>query len=185
MEGPKLPSGIRARLLAGMVHTGLADGHRRPRPAKSVSATKPGHARMRVDPVYDANVPLPGPPFDGKLTFDKLTDVYNSGTAHDEDQPCPPRRACSRTSAIRAARRSTAIPARISVPPRSTKWSTSGQPPADQRLQLRPLQDLRHHGPVPDHQLGSTGRWRRSLVRLVVAQSGKVFKVDLSLTYEK
>ncbi len=23
-----------------------------------------------------------------KLTFDKLTDVYHSGTAHDEDQPC-------------------------------------------------------------------------------------------------
>jgi electron-transferring-flavoprotein dehydrogenase len=26
--------------------------------------------------------------FDGKLTFDKVTDVYHSGTAHDEDQPC-------------------------------------------------------------------------------------------------
>jgi electron-transferring-flavoprotein dehydrogenase len=25
--------------------------------------------------------------FDGKLTFDKLTDVYRSGTVHDEDQP--------------------------------------------------------------------------------------------------
>jgi electron-transferring-flavoprotein dehydrogenase len=25
--------------------------------------------------------------FDRKLTFDKLTDVYNSGTQHDEDQP--------------------------------------------------------------------------------------------------
>ncbi len=25
---------------------------------------------------------------DNVLTFDKLTDVYNSGTAHDEDQPC-------------------------------------------------------------------------------------------------
>ena len=25
--------------------------------------------------------------FDGKFTFDRLTDVYNSGTAHDEDQP--------------------------------------------------------------------------------------------------
>jgi electron-transferring-flavoprotein dehydrogenase len=25
--------------------------------------------------------------FDGKLTFDKLTDVYHSGAAHDEDQP--------------------------------------------------------------------------------------------------
>ena len=26
--------------------------------------------------------------FDGKLTFDKVTDVYHSATAHDEDQPC-------------------------------------------------------------------------------------------------
>jgi electron-transferring-flavoprotein dehydrogenase len=28
------------------------------------------------------------PPFDGTLTFDKVTDVYHTGTAHDEDQPC-------------------------------------------------------------------------------------------------
>jgi electron-transferring-flavoprotein dehydrogenase len=28
------------------------------------------------------------PPFDGKLTFDKVTNVYHTGTAHDEDQPC-------------------------------------------------------------------------------------------------
>ncbi len=26
--------------------------------------------------------------FDGKLTFDKLTDVYHSGTVHEEQQPC-------------------------------------------------------------------------------------------------
>src|SRR6202041_3653724 len=25
---------------------------------------------------------------DGKVTFDPLTDVYHSGTRHDEDQPC-------------------------------------------------------------------------------------------------
>ena len=25
---------------------------------------------------------------DGKLTFDKLTDLYHSGTRHEEDQPC-------------------------------------------------------------------------------------------------
>ena len=25
---------------------------------------------------------------DGKLTFDKLSDVYHSGTHHEEDQPC-------------------------------------------------------------------------------------------------
>ena len=28
------------------------------------------------------------PKYDGALTFDKLTDVYHSGTKHDEDQPC-------------------------------------------------------------------------------------------------
>ena len=27
-------------------------------------------------------------PEDGKLTFDKLTDLYSSGTKHEEDQPC-------------------------------------------------------------------------------------------------
>jgi electron-transferring-flavoprotein dehydrogenase len=27
-------------------------------------------------------------PIDGTITFDKLTDVYNSGTMHDENQPC-------------------------------------------------------------------------------------------------
>ena len=33
--------------------------------------------------------PAPEPPvYDGKLTFDKLTDVYHSGTSHEEDQPC-------------------------------------------------------------------------------------------------
>jgi electron-transferring-flavoprotein dehydrogenase len=27
-------------------------------------------------------------PQDGVITFDKLTDVYSSGTKHEEDQPC-------------------------------------------------------------------------------------------------
>ncbi len=33
----------------------------------------------------------PAPPRfqgDGTLTFDRLTDVYHSGTRHEEDQPC-------------------------------------------------------------------------------------------------
>jgi len=34
-----------------------------------------------------ARRPPEPPPFDGKLTFDKLTDVYYSGTNHEEDQP--------------------------------------------------------------------------------------------------
>jgi electron-transferring-flavoprotein dehydrogenase len=36
------------------------------------------HIEGRPDPVGS---------FDGQLTFDKLADVYHSGTAHDEDQP--------------------------------------------------------------------------------------------------
>ena len=43
----------------------------------------------RLKQYYDGNLPLPAEPaYDRKLTFDKLTDVYNSGTDHDEDQPC-------------------------------------------------------------------------------------------------
>jgi electron-transferring-flavoprotein dehydrogenase len=44
-----------------------------------------GHTRMKkIAPGQVA----PAPKFDGKLTFDKLTDVFNSGTIHEEDQPC-------------------------------------------------------------------------------------------------
>jgi electron-transferring-flavoprotein dehydrogenase len=34
-----------------------------------------------------ARPPAPAMSFDGALTFDKLTDVYHSGTSHEEDQP--------------------------------------------------------------------------------------------------
>ncbi|MCZ6786997.1 MAG: electron transfer flavoprotein-ubiquinone oxidoreductase [Planctomycetota bacterium] len=50
------------------------------------------YTRLRDDePVHRATGkrrPAPEPlPFDGQLTFDKLTDVYHSGTSHEEDQP--------------------------------------------------------------------------------------------------
>jgi electron-transferring-flavoprotein dehydrogenase len=72
----------------GMIHTGLqmVTGGRG---LYNRYRNKPGHERMRqVKEYYDGRVPPPPPAFDRKLTFDKLTDVYNSGTAHDEDQPC-------------------------------------------------------------------------------------------------
>lgn len=49
---------------------------------------------MRAHPGYEAYGQIHGRPAperfkgDGKLTFDRLTDVYHSGTRHDEDQPC-------------------------------------------------------------------------------------------------
>jgi electron-transferring-flavoprotein dehydrogenase len=53
---------------------------------------------MRVKPGYEEYTKLDRQPLpvdqstrfkgDGKLTFDRLTDVYHSGTRHDDDQPC-------------------------------------------------------------------------------------------------
>src|SRR5271170_3047393 len=49
---------------------------------------------MHAQPGYRAYNQIHGRPAperfkgDGKLTFDRLTDVYHSGTRHEEDQPC-------------------------------------------------------------------------------------------------
>jgi electron-transferring-flavoprotein dehydrogenase len=49
---------------------------------------------MRTEPGYEAYDKIHGRPApdrfkgDGKLMFDRLTDVYHSGTRHEEDQPC-------------------------------------------------------------------------------------------------
>ncbi|HVR95498.1 MAG TPA: electron transfer flavoprotein-ubiquinone oxidoreductase, partial [Thermoanaerobaculia bacterium] len=52
--------------------------------------TEPGHERMiklnSLEGRGRLTAPEPVKP-DGKLTFDRLADVYNSGTAHEEDQP--------------------------------------------------------------------------------------------------
>jgi len=46
-----------------------------------------GHERMRpIERTHSRGKPAPARP-DGTLTFDKLADVYLSGTKHDEDQP--------------------------------------------------------------------------------------------------
>ncbi len=45
----------------------------------------PGHTRM--EPKKEGAAP-PAVKFDDKLTFSKLSDVFASGTMHDEDQPC-------------------------------------------------------------------------------------------------
>ena len=49
-----------------------------------------GHQHMRTLAEYYGGPAskYAGLQFDGKLTFDKVTDVYHSGTSHDEDQPC-------------------------------------------------------------------------------------------------
>jgi electron-transferring-flavoprotein dehydrogenase len=83
--------GFEDGFLSGMIHAGIQQftggmgfgGH---------YASHPGHERMKhLDEVPadgDGRTQLIGlAKGDGKLTFDKLTDLYHSGTKHEEDQP--------------------------------------------------------------------------------------------------
>ena len=74
-------------------HNGLLDGFFH----AGVQQLTGGHGiidPMRAHPGYENYDRIHGRPAparfagDGKLTFDRLTDVYHSGTRHDEDQPC-------------------------------------------------------------------------------------------------
>ncbi|HYG64540.1 MAG TPA: electron transfer flavoprotein-ubiquinone oxidoreductase [Thermoanaerobaculia bacterium] len=77
-------------LVAGMAQAGigLVTGGRGWGVRDRVETT-PGHTRMvRLDSPEGKHLTPPEPlKMDGQLTFDRLADVYNSGTAHDEDQP--------------------------------------------------------------------------------------------------
>jgi electron-transferring-flavoprotein dehydrogenase len=80
--------GFEHGLFAGMfnVGVGMVTGGRDWR-LRDRSPNHAGHEQMRkLADAYPAGKPAP-PRYDGVLTFDKLADVYISGTAHDEDQP--------------------------------------------------------------------------------------------------
>ena len=82
--------GFEKGMMAGMVNAGLQeifDGGLRNR-----VPSHPGHERMKplaqLPGDGGAEAQLLGPAKgDGKLTYDKLTDLYHSGTKHEEDQP--------------------------------------------------------------------------------------------------
>ncbi len=81
--------GFEHGLWAGLLHTGvqmLAGGRDL---LGDRLRNRPGHERMRkLQEVHPGGrKPEPLRP-DGTLTFDKLSDVYRSGTHHDEDEPC-------------------------------------------------------------------------------------------------
>ena len=97
---------------------------------------------------------LPKP--DGKLTFDKLSSVFISNTNHDENEP------------VHLTLKDPAVPVQVNLAkyggPESrycpagvyefVKDDRRRRPPADQRAELRALQDLRHQGSHPEHRLG-------------------------------
>ena len=54
-------------------------------PARARAGYEDYQELNRGDELVDQSTRFKG---DGKLTFDRLTDVYHSGTRHEEDQPC-------------------------------------------------------------------------------------------------
>jgi len=76
--------GFQTGLLNGFINSGL----------QQITGGRGLIDPMRAHEGYEKYKPTfgrPAPPRfkgDGKLTFDRLTDVYHSGTRHEEDQPC-------------------------------------------------------------------------------------------------
>jgi electron-transferring-flavoprotein dehydrogenase len=76
--------GFQTGMLNGFLHAGL----------QQISGGRGLIDPMRAHPANEAYAKIHGRPAperfkgDGKLTFDRLTDVYHSGTRHEEDQPC-------------------------------------------------------------------------------------------------
>jgi len=80
--------GFENGLFAGMFNTGvgiLTGG--RDWMLRDRTRNAPGHEHMRKLSAAHPNGKPAAPKADGALTFDKLADVYLSGTTHDEDQP--------------------------------------------------------------------------------------------------
>jgi electron-transferring-flavoprotein dehydrogenase len=83
--------GFESGLVAGMFHAGMQQ-FTGGRGLHAHYTNEAGHRRMetlkRLPADGGAEAHIIGPAKgDGKLTFDKLTDVYYSGTKHEEDQP--------------------------------------------------------------------------------------------------
>lgn len=75
--------GFEGGFWSGMFHTGLQTVTLG-RGLHARYKNEAGHARMRR---VEANAKASSGGFDGKYTLDKLTDVYHSGTKHEENQP--------------------------------------------------------------------------------------------------
>ena len=79
---------FRGGLYSGLVQAGLqfvTGGRGLVDPMHCEAGYKEYHELNRDRVLVDQSTRFKG---DGKITFDRLTDVYHSGTRHEEDQPC-------------------------------------------------------------------------------------------------
>ena len=114
---------------------------RRGRPRADADAR--GYYGSARGPIAASNAVKP----DRVLTFDKVTSVHFSGTRHDEDQPVHLLVQTDVCHSICGAEYGHPCqrfcPANVyEIVPGDERAAA----PADQRVELRPLQDVRHHG---------------------------------------
>ena len=114
--------------------------------------------------------PIAYPKPDGKLTFDRLSSVFLSNTNHEEDQPV---HLLVRDAALQKTSEHDvyAGPSARYCPAGVYEWVEEAGRSAlrHQRAELRPLQNVRHQGPEPEHHLGSArGRRRAELSEYVI-----------------
>ncbi|MEZ5332360.1 MAG: electron-transfer flavoprotein:ubiquinone oxidoreductase [Thermoanaerobaculia bacterium] len=133
--------------------------------------TEPGHERLRrLDNPLDAPPRKPAPvEKDGELTFDKLADVYNSGTAHHEDQPAH-LHVHDTDVCLYQCTPQYGNPCERFCPANVYEMVADAESPTGRRLQINfsncvHCKNLRHHGPVPDHHLGASRGRRRTQLR--------------------
>ena len=182
--------GFESGFLSGMFHAGIQQ-FTGGRGLRAHYTNEAGHRRMEqlkrlpADGGPEAHIigPAKG---DGKLTFDKLTDVYYSGTKHEEDQPahlvihdtdiCNER--C--VNRVRQSLQEFLSGQRL----RDGRSGGHAQRIADpsERIELRALQDLRHHGPLRDHHLGAARRRRRAQLRRNVKRPLWAIRLSLFAT---
>ncbi len=103
----------------------------------------------------DILVPSNAAPIDRKLTFDKVTGAHYSGTHHDENQPVHllvQTDVCHTICGSEYGHPCVRVLSRERLRDGGQRRGRAAA--ADQRVQLRALQDLRHHGSLRRDHLG-------------------------------
>ena len=171
--------GFKNGLAAGVLNTGLqtilGGGPFKRVPSHAGYENLKPLASLPADGGKEANLlgPVKG---DGKLTFDKLTDLYHSGTKHEEDQPAHliihDTNICNERCV-----KEFGSPCQNFCPANVYEMLEDSSAPNGKRIslnsvELRALQNLRHSGPVSDHHVGSAGGWWRAELRRHVGSDG-------------
>ena len=159
---PGLSWGMWAGTLHGGVHMWLNDLGLGALVPWTLRHDKPDHASLKSA----AEMPkIDYPKYDGVLTFDKLSSVFVSNTSHEENQPSHLQlqgrhdSGDDQSRALRRPRAALLSRRRLRVRRQRRRFR---QAAADQRGELRPLQDVRHQGSAAEHPLGDARGRRRS-----------------------